>query len=109
MLKNWFDAKEAQEFGKSLAEKFSVAYPAIDQKKESASGNKEGLRAKVQEKQKKVLGRLTLEVNQFAKSHRLNVYKKAKLGNAFKWVLIEKGYEAQFVDELTKEVILALK
>ncbi len=109
MFAKWFDATEAQEFGRNLAAKFSAAYPVIDQKKEEASGNKEGLRAKVEEKQKKVLSRLVLEANQFAKSNPLNVYKKAKLGNAFKWALMEMGYEKEFVEHLTKEIILALK
>ena len=109
MLKNWFDAKEAVEFGKNLAVKFSATYPVLDQKKESASGNKDGLRAKVLSTQEKVLGRLTADVTQFAGMHRLNLYKKAKLGNAFKWQLLELGYEAEFADQLTREVILALK
>lgn len=109
MLKNWFDTTEVEEFGRSLAMKFSAAYPMIDQKKESVSGNKAGLRAKVLGKQEKVLGRLTVEVRQFGQEHSLNVYKKAKLGNAFKWGLLELGYEPEFVDLLTKEVILALK
>lgn len=99
MLKKWFDASEVQEFGKNLAETFSAKYPIIDKKKEKASV----------EKRAKVLGKLTLDVKQFGQTHSLNVYKKAKLGNAFKWVLLEKGYDAKFVDDLTKEVILALK
>ena len=109
MLINWFDTAEVEKFGKSLAVKFSTAYPMIDQKKESASGNKAGLRAKVQGRQEKVLGKLTAEVRQFGQEHSLNFYKKAKLGNAFKWSLLELGYETGFVDMLTKEVILALK
>ncbi len=109
MLKNWFDAKEAQEFGKNLAVKFSATYPMLDRQKESVSGNKVALRAKVQDKQQKVLGRLTSDVRQFGKTHSLNLYKKAKLGNAFKWGLLELGYDAEFVDQLAKEVILALK
>jgi hypothetical protein len=56
-----------------------------------------------------LLGKLTLDVSQFGQTHSLNIYKKAKLGNAFKWGLLEKGYDEKFVDELTKEVILALK
>lgn len=109
MLKNMFDAKEAEEFGKNLAERFSAAYPMIDQKRESASGNKEGLRVKVEERQKKVLARLTADVSQFGKAQSLNFIKKAKLANAFKWNLLELGYEPEFVDLLTKEIILALK
>ena len=99
MLKKWFDSSEVQEFGKSLAETFAEKYPILDKKKEKSSLNKRA----------KLLGKLTSDVKQFEQSHSLNIYKKAKLGNAFKWVLLEKGYDAKFVDELTKEVILALK
>jgi hypothetical protein len=100
MLFSWFDAREAQEFGKSLAEMYSATYSIIDQKKEKAS---------TVNKRAKLLGKLTSDVRQFGQAHRLNVYKKAKLGNVFKWVLLEKGYDAEFVNTLTKEVILALK
>ena len=109
MLKNWFDASDAQEFGIKLAEMFSANYPIIDKKREDASGNRAGLRAKVLGKQEKVLGTLTLNVRQYGQTNSLNFYKKAKLGNAFKWALLEKDYDAEFVDQLTKEVILALK
>jgi hypothetical protein len=99
MLMNWLDASKAQDFGKQLAEKFSATYPILDKKKEKASLKKRA----------KLLGRLASDVNQFGRTNSLNFYKKAKLGNAFKWTLLEKGYDAEFVDELTKEVILALK
>ena len=100
MLQNWFDASEAQEFGKSLAEIYATKNAIIDHKREKAS---------TVNKRAKLLGKLTLVVNQFGKTRRLNFYKKAKLGNAFKWVLLDKGYDTKFVDELTKEVVLALK
>lgn len=60
-------------------------------------------------KRAKLLGKLALDVNKFGQTHSLNFYKKAKLGNAFKWAMLEKGYDAEYVDLLTKEVILALK
>jgi hypothetical protein len=100
MLKKLFDAGEAQEFAKNLAEMYSATYSNLDKKKEKAS---------TVNKRAKLLGKLTLDVSQFGQTHSLNIYKKAKLGNAFKWALLEKGYDAKFVDELTKEVILALK
>jgi hypothetical protein len=97
MLKNWFDAGEAQEFGKNLAETFSQKNSTLEKKKANL------------DKRAKLLGKLTTEVSKFGQTHRLNFYKKAKLGNAFKWTLLEKGFDAGYVDLLTKEVILALK
>ena len=100
MLKNWFNASEAEKFGKNLAEMYSANHSIIEKKKQKAS---------TVNKRAKLLGKLTSVVQQFGQMHSLNFYKKAKLGNAFKWALLDKGYEAGFVDKLTKEVILALK
>jgi len=40
--------------------------------------------------------------------HKLNVYKKAKLGNVFKWKLKELGYSDDFSERATKEIITRL-
>ena len=37
--------------------------------------------------------------------HKLNVYRKAKLGNVFKWRLKELGYSDAFIDNATKEIV----
>jgi 16S rRNA G966 N2-methylase RsmD len=100
MLLKWFDANEAQEFGKKLAENYSVKFTVLEQKKEKAA---------TVAKRAKLLDSMTLETKQFGMTHKLNIYKKAKLSNAFKWVLLDKGYDTKFIDELTKELILALK
>jgi hypothetical protein len=46
------------------------------------------------------------QITQFRQQHDLNTYKKAKLGNAFKWALKDAGYEATYVDELTEWLML---
>ena len=40
--------------------------------------------------------------------HKLNVYRKAKLGNVFKWKLEELGYSDAFAEQATKEIITRL-
>src|SRR6476620_25520 len=40
--------------------------------------------------------------------HKLGVYKKAKLGNVFKWKLKELGYSDQFAEMATKEIVTRL-
>jgi hypothetical protein len=37
--------------------------------------------------------------------HKLGVYKKAKLGNVFRWKLKELGYSDAFVESATKAII----
>ena len=41
------------------------------------------------------------QIGDFKLENKLNLYKKAQLGNAFKWALLEAGYSGKDVDELT--------
>jgi hypothetical protein len=95
MLK-WLDAKDEQAFGKSMAQFYSERVPF------ESPFSKKKFAAKTQETLKK----LDLQIQQFKSSHALNVYKKAKLGNAFKWTLRDAGYDNEYVDELTEWLML---
>ncbi len=44
-------------------------------------------------------------LEQFVRSHRLNIYKKAHLGNRVKWALREAGYSNEFTDALSYELV----
>ena len=95
---NWFDARESQQFGTSLANFFMERVPP----------NLDGKKAVAMNKKKEVLGKMFMQIIKFKSEHRMNVYKKAKLGNAFKWKLRDAGYDSAFVDELTKTLMLKL-
>ena len=41
----------------------------------------------------------------FARTARLNLYKKAHLGNRVKWALKEAGYPEDFIEALTYELV----
>jgi hypothetical protein len=41
----------------------------------------------------------------FQKEHQLGWIGKARLGNAFRWALTEKGYSKEFVEALTDGVV----
>jgi hypothetical protein len=41
----------------------------------------------------------------FARTHKLNLYTKARLGNQFRWALKEAGYPGEFVDAWTFELV----
>jgi hypothetical protein len=96
---NWFNATEAQNFGASLAKRVISQFPADAPE---AKGKKAA------KKHDALFQRLTLEVTQFKQSNKLNIYKKAKLGNVFKWTLVDAGYDADFVDQLTHWLMLQL-
>jgi len=41
----------------------------------------------------------------YARTHPLNVYKRARLGNQFRWALKEAGYPREFVEAWTYELV----
>lgn len=93
---NWLDAREAHEFGITLAEFFMERIPLEQPHKKIKS------LAKKQE----VLDKMFSQLQLFKMKHQLNIYKKAKLGNAFKWKLLDADYDPALVDELTKVLLL---
>jgi hypothetical protein len=95
---DWFNTNEAQKFGTELALFFIERIPP------QASAGK----VKTLSKKKEVLGKMFFKIEHFKHQHTLNFYKKAKFGNAFQWTLKDAGYDSEFTDELTKEILLKL-
>ncbi len=93
---NWFDAKEARAFGETLAVFFAERIPVDSDLKEK----------KFAAKAQQVLAKMSQQADQFKLGHKLNVFKKAQLGNAFKWKLRDAGYDHTYVDELTEWLML---
>ena len=98
MLFTWFDAGAAKAFGAELAKFYIERIPAnvaINDKKFAA-------------KTKSVLDKMALQVEQFKAKNKLNTYKKAQLGNSFKWSLRESGYDAAYIDRMTEWLVARL-
>src|SRR5215470_7431804 len=57
---------------------------------------------------KVILEGLSARAVRYHQQHQLGVYKKAKLGNVFKWKLKELGYSSAFVERATKELVTRL-
>ena len=94
----WFNAAAAKEFGAGLAQFYIERIPvtlAITEKKFAA-------------KSKDVLDKMALQVARFKEANPLNTYKKAQLGNSFKWALRDAGYESAYVDRLTEWLVARL-
>ncbi|MFZ4478324.1 MAG: hypothetical protein ACOYNZ_00375 [Rhodoferax sp.] len=98
MLFRWFDAKAANQFGAELASFFMERMPVDTQK------NAKKFAAKTSE----LLSKLSLRLNQFKSSNKLNFYSKAKLANSFKWALKDAGYDSKYVDDLTEWLVKQL-
>lgn len=104
MIFKWFNAREATEVGTALADDFALQTAlaptgARPMETEPAARAKE-LRRFLQRFQQRLDGE--------ARPLRLNVFKRAKLANAFKWRLLEKGVDRETVDELTRMLVLSL-
>jgi hypothetical protein len=90
---NWFNAVKAKEFGTSLAVFFIEKLP-VDSSQKIDDDH-------FARKTKKVLAAIETQVEEFKKDNTLNIYKRAQLGNAFKWKLKEAGYAPEYINELT--------
>jgi len=95
----WLNAKEAVEFGESLAEFFARRIPLVEEENQKVI-SKANRRA--------VLNEMVRKIDKFKEEHSMNFYKKAKLGNAFKWKLLEAGFAPDIVDSLTKQILIKL-
>jgi hypothetical protein len=96
---DWFDTKEAKQLGLTLADNVSSEI-AMENKKAQKSKKKE------MEHKAKIMKRVFVRVSQYKQSSKPNFYKKAKLANTFKWRLLDLGHDADFVEILTKELLL---
>ncbi len=92
--------KQIDEFAKTLAEAVAKRYPpGLDKAKDRmVSVNRIS----------KVLEDAFEQALAFHRTHRLGVYRKARLGNSFKWELAELGYSDKFVDVATEGLIVYL-
>ena len=92
--------KEIDEFSKTLARELADQFQAEQKKSTNAK--------KVTKKIGAAMNRVYGKAFDFQQKQGLGIYGKARLGNTFKWELREMGYENDFVDEVTKGLILSL-
>jgi len=86
-----------QQFALQLAEKIERQFPP---KSEPQLGKKG-----VQRRLEGVLNPILDDLVSFQKQHQLGWIGKARVGNAFRWALTEKGYSKEFVEALTEGVV----
>lgn len=93
-----FSSKDVDQFAKSLAIDISKRYPpSLDQSKEKKIS---------QNRIAKVLEDAYRKAMAFDSERRLGVYKKARLGNTFRWELTELGYSKPFVEMATEGLVV---
>lgn len=99
MLLDWFNAREAVEIGTSLADYYlpnSVTAEASSPRASRAGSAGKDLQ--------RFLQRAARDVRPL----KLNLFKRAKLLNSFKWRLLERGCDRTTVDKLTEMLLLQI-
>ena len=94
-----FSTKDIEEFATVLATDLGRRFPPASEAR-TDPGAKNQLKI--------ILEGLGARAVRFHQEHKLGVYKKAKLGNTFKWKLRELGYSADFCEQATKEIVTRL-
>ena len=91
----WFDSKDAEQFGQSLARAFvqKIPNPSLGKQKRSVNI------------QNDVVDKLYAQIEQFKLNNKLNIYKKAKLASAFKFEMLNEGHQPKFVDQVTTIIL----
>ena len=98
MLK-FFNTKEIEELATALAEDLGRRFPPASEAR-TDPGAKHQIKV--------ILEGLSARALRFHEQNKLGVYKKAKLGNVFRWKLKELGYSDDFVEQATKEIVTRL-
>lgn len=86
-----------QTFALQLVEKIHRQFPPKSEPQLAKKGAQRRLEGVIQP----IMNDLTA----FQKEHRLGLIGKARLGNTFRWALIEKGYSQGFAEALTEGII----
>jgi len=99
MLFGWFDTTEVDRFARAVVDEVMRRLPPTQI---GDSGKR------TRERISRMTDVLSDQVRAFALSQRLNVYKRARLGNRVKWQLKDAGYPQAFVDAFTYELVTLL-
>jgi hypothetical protein len=98
-LLSFLNTRELEEFAAGLAADLARRFPPA-----SEARTDPGAVHQI----KVILEGLAARAVRYHEQHKLGVYKKAKLGNVFRWKLQELGYSTAFAERATKELVTRL-
>jgi hypothetical protein len=92
----WFDTAEIDELARSIAAELVKRVPpsTLDAHTKKAA-----------ERLRNTHDAIFDRAAKFARTQKLNIYKKARLGNQFRWSLKEAGYPPDFIESWTYELV----
>ena len=94
----FFSTRKVTEFAKSLAQGVAKRYPPAIANNPAQMVSQKRLSG--------ILEEAFTNAAKFNRENRLGWYKKAKLGNEFRWELKEMGYDEKFIDVATEGLIV---
>jgi hypothetical protein len=93
-------SKQVDAFAKDLAGELSKRYPpGLDQA---------GGQTLSEKRLTRILEDVCNKAVDFKNEHKLGVYKKARLGNTFRWELESLGYSKKFIETATEGLVVYL-
>jgi hypothetical protein len=93
------DTTELEEFARTLASDLKRRFPpSAESRTDPAAQNQVRV----------ILEGLGARAVRYQSDKKLGIYRKAKLGNVFKWTLKELGYSDAFSERATKEIVTRL-
>jgi len=100
MILEFFSTRKVNEFAKSLAQDVARRYPPAIANNPAQIVSQKRLSG--------ILEEAFTRAAEFNREHKLGWYKKAKLGNEFRWELKEMGYDEKFINKATARLIVCL-
>jgi hypothetical protein len=98
-LLGMFDTREVEDFATNLANDLGRRFPPASEAR-TDPGAKHQIKV--------ILEGLGARAVRFQSDRKLGVYRKAKLGNVFKWKLKDLGYSDEFAERATKDIVTRL-
>ncbi len=96
----FFSTRKVAESAKSLAQDVAKRYPPAIANNPAQTVSQQRLSG--------ILEEVFTRVTNFSRDNKLGWYKRARLGNEFKWKLKEMGYDEKFIDMATGRLIVCL-
>lgn len=95
MILDWFNTREVDEFAASIASDLVARFPPSELEQQRRKGPA---------RYRKAHDLVFSKAEDFVRTHKLNLYTKARLGSQFKAALTNAGYAPDFVDSVGYEL-----
>jgi hypothetical protein len=95
----WFGTREVDELAAAIAAELV---------KRVSPATLESRTRKSAERLRNTHDAIFARAGKFARTHPLNIFKRARLGNQFRWALNEAGYPPEFVESWTYELAILI-